>query len=377
MIMECCRPDGNWLILLLVLALPFLSQAQNKKYYFYRPKINYGSEAVFNPLTLIINGSYDILRNGSHQNNGETNNIFRLDYRQGFRNVWANISSPAYHINHYGWNRFLKQEVFPTSLDADKAQWLPNYGHHILCSGMLWARAAEWFDYHGYAHPYWWSFFSTTFYQFMNEVLENNHSNLTNVDPIADILIFNPLGFLVFSSDKVKKFFSDTITMYDWSLQPLFNPFNAQLRNAGLQLTFNYPLSAFKRTALFFYYGIYGIGGLSYRIKTDYHFSFGLGTVVNRLQENIIHNSRLITPHTDGALGLFIDRNHSLLFSAVVTGPRMFNARINAYPGLFSFGKFKPGLFLAFGQWDHFVMGLSVAHFPVGLAAGSGQAGKQ
>ncbi len=359
-------------ILFLAIVLPLVLKAQNKHYFFYRPEIDYGSEAVSNPLTLLLNGSYDVLRNGGHRYNGKTASVFQLDYRQGFRNVWDNITSPAYHINHYGWNRFLTQEVFPTSLDANKAQWLPNYGHHILGSGMLWVRTAEWFDYHGYPHPFWFSFVVTTAYQFMNEVLENNHSNKTNVDPIADILIFNPLGFLVFSSHAVRKFFSETVRMYDWSLQPVFNPFNAHLRNAGLQFAFKYQPHSFKRTALFLYYGIYGIGGISYRVKKDYHLSFGLGTVVNRLQEHIIHGSRLITPHTDGALGIFWDRNHSVLLSAILTGPRMYNARINVYPGLISIGKFSPGLFLAFGQWDHFVMGFTLARFPVGLAAGAG-----
>ncbi len=342
--------------------------AQAKQYYFYHPEIHYGSEYVSNPLTLILNGSYDVLRNGGHENNGESVSVFQLDYRQGFRNVWDNISSPAYHISQYGWNRFLKQEVFPSSLKQNKAQWLPNYGHHIIGSGMLWVRMAEWFDYHGCKHPYWLSFFSTTFYQFMNEVLENNHSHRTNVDPIADILIFNPLGFLLFSSDTVRKFFSETIPMYDWSLQPVFNPFNGHLRNAGLQFTFKYQPRKFKRTSLFFYYGIYGIGGLSYRIKETYHFSFGAGTVVNRLQKNIIKNSLFVTPHTDGAIGLFLDRNNSLLIAAVITGPRLYNARINMYPGLVTVGKFSPGLFLAFGQWDHFVVGVNMARVPIGLA---------
>ena len=362
------------IVLFTFLAVIFLSargEARQKKYYFYNPQIDYGSEGMFNPFSLLLNGSYDVLRNGSHENNGETINIFRLDYKQGFKNVWDNISSPLWHINRYGWRRYLKHEIIPTSLDRNKAQWLPNYGHHIIGSGMLWVRTAEWFDYHGYSHPYWWSFFCTTLYQFMNETLENNHSNLTNVDPIADILIFNPLGFLVFSSEAVRRFFSETIAMYDWSLQPVFNPWNYHLENAGLQFTFKYNLSFARRYSLFFYYGIYGIGGLSYALNDAYHISFGAGTVVNRLDENIIRNSRFITPQTDGSIGFFIDRNHSLLTSLLITGPRMYNARINIYPGLIDFAGVKPGFFLGFGEWDKFVAGLTMARFPVGLLSGA------
>jgi len=354
--------------IILILLLSTLCQAQQKKYYFYHPEINYGSELVSNPVTLLLNGSYDILRNGGHENNNETIDIFKLDYKQGIRNVWDNITSPAYHINKYGWDRFLKQEIFPTSLDQDKAQWLPNYGHHIIGSGMLYVRTAEWLDYHGYSHPFLLSFLITTTYQYINESLENNHSDKTNVDPIADILIFNPLGFLVFSSDAVKRFFSETVAMYDWSLQPVFNPTNRYLENAGLQFAFKYKVS--DHYSVMFYYGIYGILGLTYSYKNEHNFSIGAGTVVNRLEENIINNSRLITPTTDGAIGLFYDRNNSLMTSILLTGPRQYNARINIYPGFFKVGWFRPGMYMGVGEWDNFLVGITFAHIPVGLLGG-------
>ena len=354
-----------FLFLIFFNCLPLQAQNKTKKYYFYHPEITYGSEPMLSPAVLFINGAFDVLRNGGHENNGETINIFKLDYRQGFTNIWENVSKPAYHISRYGWNRFLKQEVFPASLKPNKAQWVPNYGHHIIGSGMLWVRMAEWYDFHGYPSPKLLSFVTTTAYQIMNEALENNHSRLTNVDPIADLLIFNPLGFVLFSFDAVKEFFSHTVRMYDWSLQPLFNPFNQYLENAGLQFTFKYTLN--HCWDIFFYYGIYGIGGLSYTFNSNQHFSFGAGTVVNRLEENIEHQARFITPSTDGAIGFFYDQNNSLLTSVLLTGPRLLNARINIYPGLIEFGGFKPGFYVGIGQWDGFIAGVTLMGFPIGL----------
>lgn len=350
--------------LVLTINLSFAQDSQ-KEYYFYHPEINYGSEQFLNPLTSFLNGAFDVLRNGGHENNGETIGIFTLDYHTGFLNVWDNISKPAYHISQYGWNRFLKQEVFPTSLEQNKAQWVPNYGHHIIGSGMLWVRMSEWYEHFGYSNPKLLAFLATTAYQVMNETLENNHSTDTNVDPIADLLIFNPLGFLLFSFDSVKEFFSRTARMYDWSLQPVFNPQNHYLENAGLQFTFKYAL--LPKIDLFFYYGIYGIAGLSYALDDEYNISIGAGTVVNRLNEHIINDVRFITPTTDGALGFFYDRNHSLLGSLLITGPRLYNARLNIYPGLFSFKGIKPGLFVGAGQWDGLVAGFTLAHFPFGI----------
>ncbi len=351
--------------------LPLKLTAGETHYYFYHPEISYGSEYYSTPFSLLLNGGYDILRNGSHQNNGETNNIFHLDYRQGFRNVWDNISSPAYHISRYGWNRFLTEEVIPTSLSQDKGQWIPNYGHHILGSGMLYVRMAEWYDYHGYPHPYWLSFLTTTTYQFLNEALENNHANTTNVDPIADLLIFNPLGFIVFSFESVRRFFSETVPMYDWSLQPVFDPRHHVLENAGLQFVFTYPLPFSEQYSLFFYYGIYGIGGITYSYNKEYNFSIGAGTVVNRLEEHVLHNSRTVTGITDGAIGFFYDHNHSLMTALLITGPRLYNARLNIYPGFIRWGSFQPGMYLAFGEWDGFRMGLSLARVPLGISYGT------
>lgn len=357
-------------IVLLIFLISINLYAQKKKYYFYHPEQNYGSELNFNPTTVILNGSFDVLRNGGHENNNETINIFKLDYEQGIKNVWDNISHPFYHINKYGWNRFLTQEVFPLSFDKNKAQWVPNYGHHIIGSGMIYVKTAEWYDYHGFKHPKLTSFLTTMFYHFFNEVLENNHSNVTNVDPIADLLIFDPLGIIIFSSDAVKKFFSKTVSLYDWSLQPVYNPCNCYLENSGLQFAFKYKLPFWENYSAFLYYGIYGIGGLSYTHNNIHNFSFGIGTVVNRLDENIINNSRIITPTTDGAVGLFYDKNHSLMTSIIITGPRMYNARINIYPGFFKLGRFMPGMYLGFGEWDNFLVGITFARIPVGLLGG-------
>ncbi len=341
------------------------AQTAHFKYYFYHPETEHGSAALLTPLVTFLNGSYDVLRNGSHENDGETIDVFRLDYKQGFATVFENVTSPGKHIGRYGWKRFLSNEVFPTSLDPDHAQWVPNYGHHIIGSGMLWVRMAEWYDYHGYHHPFLWSFATTTAYQIMNEVLENNHFKGSNVDPIADLLIFNPLGFLLFSFDPIRAFFSQTVHMYDWSLQPVFNPKNRYIENAGLQFTFKYQLS--EHVDAFFYYGIYGIGGFSYHLGKGYHLSLGGGTVVNRLKYHDEQSTRVTTPSTEPAAGLFLDQDHSLLASVILTAPKLWNLRLNLYPGWLDVAGFSPGFYLGAGKWDGLVAGITFRPFPIGL----------
>jgi hypothetical protein len=336
--------------------------SQEKKYYFYHPEIKYGSEFYFNPFTVVLNGSYDILRNGGHDKN-----IFTIEYGTGMENVWKNISHPFKNIDIYGWNRFISNEVFPLSLNKNKAQYVPNYIHHLIGEGMIYVKMGEWNDYHGIKYPYLISLLTTMFYQYVNESIENGNFNKTNVDPISDLLIFNPLGYLLFSFTNVRKFFSEKMYLNDWSLQPLYNPSNQHLENAGEQFILKYKLSFAANYSAFFYWGICGIFGISYHYKTIYHYSVGIGTMVNKIRENLIPNTRIMTPDTDGALGIFYDKNNSLMTSIIITGPRFYNAEINVYPGFFKLGCIMPGMYLAFGEWDKFIIGVTFAKIPFGL----------
>ena len=351
-------------LLLYIISIINCVYSQQNDYYFYHPEIHYGSELYFNPLTAVINGSFDILRNGGHDKD-----IFAQEYGAGIKNVWANISDPVKHIKRYGWNRFISREVFPLSLKKEKAQYIPNYLHHIFGEGMIYAKMGEWYDHHGIKYPYLVSIFTTFFFQYLNESIENESFNKTNVDPIADLLVFNPIGYLLFSFNSIKKFFSSTLYLNDWSLQPVLNPTNYHMENAGEQFILKYKLPFTKNYSAFFYWGICGIFGVSYNYKSEHNFSFGIGNIVNKINENIIPNSRIMTPDMDGAIGIFYDRNNSLMTSIIVTGPRFYNAKINIYPGFVKFGFFMPGMYLAFGEWDKFVAGITFAKIPLGLFA--------
>ena len=340
-------------------------QEKDKEYYYYQPELDYGTELSFNPATVVLNGTFDILRNGAH-----SKNILEQQYINGIKNVWLNISHPIKNIEQYGWNNFISQEVLPLNLNQNGARHLPNYMHHLIGSGMIYKKMAEWYDYHGIKYPHFFSIVTSMLYHYMNESLENGGYQGSNTDPIADLLIFDPLGMLLFSINPINRFFSETLILNDWSLQPVINPWNQRIDNAGQQFVMKYQLPFAPKYSVFLYWGINGIFGLSYTYKKEHNFSFGLGQVVNKLNQNLLRKSRFMTPEIDGAIGFFYDRNHSLLLSVFVSGPRMYNVRINAYPGLIKFGWFKPGFYLGFGEWDHLIVGLTLAHVPLGISVG-------
>ncbi|MDP8241091.1 MAG: hypothetical protein P9X24_18525 [Candidatus Hatepunaea meridiana] len=355
-------------LIYLILCLLLISDVHSteKKYYFYNPDNRFGSDLYFNPANVVINGSYDILRNGGH-----TKNITEIDYKTGWDNVFYNVLNPIDRIEEYGWKNFLNQECFNLTLDSDKGQFVPNLTTHLIGNGMLYVMMAEWYDYHGVKFPYFCSFISTKVYQIMNESIENGKYSGLHVDPISDMLIFEPLGIILFSTEFGKKLFTETFSLHYWSLQPLINPANYYLENAGQQYILRKKLPFCERYSFFFYWGINGLGGITYSADGINKYSAGLGTVANKLHEKRLNGGRFLTPVMDGAMGFFYDRNNSLMCSLLLTGPRMYNARINVYPG-FLFNKwYAPGAYIGFGEWDKFLIGITFAHLPVGVYTGS------
>jgi hypothetical protein len=350
-------------LLLLLFLIPELSLAQENKFYFYNPESKTGSERNFNPASLFINGSYDILRNGYH-----SKDITKIEYGIAFNNVWRNITHPINSIKQYGSKYFISEEIFPVSVRKDEAQYIPNYLHHIVGGGMLYIKTAEWFEYHGFPFPKTASILTSSAYQLLNEMAENYSYEGVNTDPIADLLIFNPLGYILFEFDTVKEFFSETLPLYDWSLQPVFTVRNNFLENAGQQFVIKYDPGFFEDYSFFSYWGIYGISGITYSKDKVNNYSFGAGLVVNKLKSNIRRNSRIVTPEIDGAIGFFYDFENSLVSSLLLTGPELYNARINIYPGFLNFGFFKPGLYLGFGEWDGLIFGITYMNIPLGIS---------
>ena len=140
------------------------------------------------------------------------------------------------------------------------------------------------------------------------------------------------------------------------------------MENAGQQFVIKYDPQWFENYSFFWYWGIYGIAGLTYSSDKIHNFSFGAGQVVNRLKDKRRRNSRIVTPKLDGAVGFFYDKENSLIASLLLTGPGLYNARLNVYPGFFNIGPFDPGFFVGYGEWDKFIVGITYVNIPIGIS---------
>jgi hypothetical protein len=284
-----------------------------------------------------------------------------------FQNVWTNITHPISSVRAYGWDNFRRQELFNLSFNINDLQFIPNITDHVIGYGMQYAKVTEWYEDHGYPQPVLWGIGTSLVYQYVNEMVQNAGLIYTNVDCVADYDIFNVLGYALFSIDGVKKFFSETVQLNDWSLQPLYVPRNYHLENVGQEFVLRYRLPFAERYAPFVCWGVNSVVGLSYRYDNENSVSFGVGQTV----AGMIHNQRdaflSATPKLEGAAGIFWDNNGSLLAGLVLSGTTSLNAQLNIYPGLVEFGGIRPGCYIGMGEKEGLVLGVTFKGIPISL----------
>lgn len=352
---------GCWLASVLFCFHVGSGEAQSKPFYFYQGR-TFGSEATFNPGTKLLQGGFYIL-----DTDNRSNNPFIIKYEVGLRNVAWNLFHPFDAIDDFGWGRFLTNEVFPNPRRRT-AQWVPNYFGHILGEGMTFRATEEWYRYHGYRHETRLALVTTLFQTLLNEVVENGAYRGTNVDPIADMYLFNPLGILLFRSDKVAAFFSQKLHMAYWPRQLMMDPFSGTLENVGHDFIFKYPLS--KRLSLFASYGTHSLAGLTFRDSRSHSLSIAAGVMAKELVDAAPDlPSRSLTATIVPAIGVYYDRENSLLFSTILAPRKDDKMSINVYPGIFRFGGISPGIAVAFGGLRRLSFGIDLRGLPLGLAA--------
>lgn len=346
----------KFLILLFLLSGSIYSQTS----YFYTGK-NYGSEATFNPVSLIINGGFDIFQ---VQRNRD---ISHVPFSEGLKNVYHNIADPITPINNYGWWKFIKDQVIPFSIDKSDAQYWPNYTLHLIGGGRTYAAMTEWYEYHNFPSPSLFSILTMASYHIVNEAVENEAYQGDNVDPIADIYIFDIGGIVLFSFDGVKKFFAEEMNLADWSLQPAFTPRGSELHNVGQYFSIKWKLPFSDNFHLFYYFGTNGMGGLSYKYNDGTAVSFGVGFAASDLFI-VDKRTNKKSLNLDINAGIFYDKDNSLLASLVYAKKSDYMVNLNVYPGILKFGTFSPGFFTAVSPGGKFIWGLSASWLPFGIA---------
>lgn len=348
-----------------LLVLPLISRAEENQSFFYH-NYGYGSDAMIHPLRLIINGGFGIL-----QMDNRSNSLVDVDYHNGLDNIWWNLRNPFKTISEEGAYHFFRTQMFPFSFDEQEAYYWPNYTLHLVGGGMSFRMMEEWYRFRDFKHPKIFALLTITFYHVLNEVVENSDYTGYNSDAIADMYIFNPLGILLFSSNKVARFFSEKLNMSDWSYQPAYDPFTRSIQNHGQNFMMKYYLNEKKSVGIFYHFGTHGEIGLSFRRQDGQCISFGAGLVANELiDQSNREDFRELTADLVLTAGLFYDRNNSLLASLFYSKKLDYKLRLNVYPGLVRGFGLSPGFFIGLNQENKPNVGLTLSIIPVGISKG-------
>jgi len=291
---------------------------------------DYGTQAMYGPLWVFVNRGFDVL-----QDHVAPRNIFTFDYGTNMANVLRNVAHPIPAISNDGWGKFLREEIFPLSYRPATARWTPNYSLHLIGGGVTYRSLQEWFEDAHAPAPRVLAAATVMASALVNESLENHGVVGFNTDCLADLYVFDVGGIILFSFDWANRFFSQTIVIADWSLQPSFTAPRGELHNVGNYFSAKWALPFYKRLSLFAWFGEATTAGLSFRITGEYAISAAAGGASVHLANqgtNTVENT--VSFVATGAL--FLDRNNSLLASLQVTDTDDYFIHLNVYPHAFT-----------------------------------------
>ena len=332
---------------------------------FYKSR-DFGTERQFNPVTEIVNEGYDLLRG-----NGVDRRIFELPYSEEATNLRISLFNPGKTWRMYGGSRLSTHELFPLSVKSGSGggEWVPNYEFHLIGSGMVSARMAEWFDARGVPHPVLMSAVTMTAAHFLNELTERPVK--FSEDAITDLLIFDPAGLLLFRLDAVQRFFSGPAQLTNWPLQPSLTLPGKTLENVGQEFVIRVRVPYTERWKFMYIFGVSSLAGASRDIGNGRSISFGAGVNAEVKILDVATDTRTID--LSPTAGVFYDREGSLLTSLVIRSGVENNALLNVYPGAVIGRRLPFGFWVSTGRAGKPRLGV-VSSWGLGVASGPSKA---
>lgn len=332
---------------------------------FYTGK-QYGSEAAFNPVSVVINEGFDILQVGSDRH------VLRRDYASGARAVVRSLAAPGGTIRAYGVRDWLRNEVLPlTGNNGGGAAWVPNYMLHLVGSGMVSARLREWYAARGVPHAQALGVLTMYGAHVLNELNELIGFDGRSEDTITDLLLFDALGQVAFSVDAVQRAVSNPhVQLTSWQLQPSFVVPGQTLENVGQYFMLRVRPDTASPWGIIYTTGMNGVIGVSYLRHDGISVSVAAGTRSDSLVVvNTETNAKIAKLQRDAAF--YVDRDNSLLLSLRWQHRDAADLSLNVYPGALGAATWMPGIWIQHRLAGGMQAGLAGRWTP-GLGFGAG-----
>jgi hypothetical protein len=96
-------------------------------------RLPYGSEALYSPLSVILNKGFD-----HFQARNARRDIWTFPYGATYKGAILDaVQHPIAAIErHPGWQQWLRTEVLPLSFNTRDAAWVVNYTEHLIAGGL-------------------------------------------------------------------------------------------------------------------------------------------------------------------------------------------------------------------------------------------------
>lgn len=302
----------------------------------------YGTDAQFNPLSVIANHGFDQLRTSPRTD------ITRYPFGASFHAVLKSVVQPDKPIRAYGYRNWLRNEVFPLTLRSQGGgQWYPNYTLHLFGDGITYVRLVDWYDAHGFAsHPEIAAGVTHYAYHLLVEAIENGPTADRGVDALTDLLIFDSSALVLWNQSWMRGLFSGgPVEVNDWLGQVSMAFPGRTVENASAMVMVRSKIPRVDDWRVMITHGYLFSVGVSRRIGKDSWLTLGSGAdapanpVIDTLTEK-----KTASLEPNGAI--FFDRNGSLLASLVTRGGSNNGVTVNVYPGVLNVGGFRPSFWV-------------------------------
>ncbi|MGB0591523.1 MAG: hypothetical protein ACPGU1_17755 [Myxococcota bacterium] len=199
-------------------------ESEARRFFFYNPD-GIGAHAFHTPWGIIVESGLEEY---------DAQPLSKLQFLKGQQRVIQGLVNPIKSIESYGVEEFFYQQILPLSplIDGTPA-FIPNYLWHFLGGGFRHRMMTEYFTHRGMEYPQLWSWLTLYTGHWLNEVVQAQKFRQGSADAIADLLLFDWIGKLMFLNDDVAEFFADTLHLRDWTFQTSYNPVTNSLYNTG------------------------------------------------------------------------------------------------------------------------------------------------
>ena len=329
--------------------------------YFYRGGA-YGADAYGGPFDVFLNKAY-----ATAAYSGRSRDFWNYPY--GWRSVTASVTAPGDAMERYGgWWRFLRREVLPDPTGGlDSYRWLPNYFGHTIEGGIVFRRAAEWYESVGAPLPSVMAALTTYAAAVVNEAYESPLDTRGRGATIADLLIFDPLGIVLYWNDGVARFTAQDVRATVWPRMGALRLDDGWLINNGEDLIFKLPLPGLDRTRLFIKTGLGLQFGLTQSWTNGLEVSAAFGSDMNRQHLDPVTGEE--TANLELSAGLFVDRDNNLLWSVHWSETSWRVLSVNIYPGVVAPGGVQLGAWAVLERSGSMNLGFTGRHM-LGLGLG-------